>query len=304
MKIMSVPVNMDLPKATRDIERVKSDVAEFGYGIVEDVLPAETVKEIRGILAAEIEKDEKAGRIKESYTDRDAKNRRLAVLVDRHKCFRDLAEHPLALEMAEFILGPTYLQESYLLHGFSANVTRPGSKEMGIHSDMDFTRPYYPFPAMARVIWFLDDFDEEVGATRVVPKSHLIERGPLKDGSVKYETVPALGPAGSILVYDARLYHGTGANISTDRERAGLIAGYIQPCLRPSANFPMTLDPEAMKDASETLRLLLGYGTVTIGFDQPWRYAREDVAALAIGEKRTLLDKRAEARPESVRSVS
>lgn len=300
MTTISRPADVLLPSATRDPDRVKADVTEFGYGILEGVLSPEAAAQVRGVLSAEIEKEERAGRLRESYTDRDAKNRRLQVVVDRHRCFQELVEHPVALELAEHILGPTYLDESYLLHSLSANVTRPGSAAMGIHSDTDYTRPYFTFPSFARMMWFLDDFDEEVGATRVVPGSHRNDRGPVKYGSVTYESVPALGPAGSMLVFDGRLYHGTGANNSADRERAGLIAGYIQPCLRPMWNFPMILDPAAMAEASPRVRQLCGYGTVNLGFDQPWLYAREDVARLAVGATRQTEDMRKQVRPEGV----
>jgi ectoine hydroxylase-related dioxygenase (phytanoyl-CoA dioxygenase family) len=287
------------PVATPDWEQVKADLREFGYGIAKGVLSPEEVRTMRAILTREIEKDEQAGKIKESYTDRDAVNRRLSVLSDRHPVFRDLAEHPFALEMAAEILGPSYLNETFLLHGLSANVTRPGSSDMGIHGDTDFIRPYINAPLFARMIYFLDDFDEEVGATRVVPKSHIWGHLPLKDGSVKYESLPALGPAGSVLVYDGRLYHGTGANRSKDRERAGVIAGYVHSWMRPLVPFPMILDPKVMEGASERCRQLLGYGTVNMGFDLPWTQAPEEIAALTVGQKREITDMRREVRQDT-----
>ncbi|MDD3798139.1 MAG: phytanoyl-CoA dioxygenase family protein [Novosphingobium sp.] len=286
------------PVATTDREQVKADVKEFGYGIVKDALTPEQVRLMRSVLSAEIEQEERAGKIKESYTDRDAVNRRLSILMDRHECFRDLVDDEMAMEMARFILGPSYLDEPYLLHALSANVTRPGSRDMGVHGDTDYILPHLDAPLFARVIWFLDDFDEEVGATRVVPKSHLFGHLPVKDGSVKYETLPALGPAGSALIYDGRLYHGTGANTSKDRERAAVIAGYIHPWMRPLANYPMLLDPAAIEGSSVLCRQLLGYGRVNIGFEQPWRYAREDVAALSIGQTRTIEEMRRQVRQD------
>lgn len=287
-----------LPTATTDREQVKADVTKHGYGILKDALSPEQVRLMRSVLSREIEKEEKAGNVKESYTDRDATNRRLAILMDRHECFRDLVEDPMAMEMAQFILGPSYLNEPFLLHALSANVTRPGSRDMGIHGDTDYILPHYDAPLFARVIWFLDDFDEEVGATRVVPGSHRLGHLPIKDVSVRYESVAAEGPAGSALIYDGRLYHGTGANRSKDRERAGVIAGYIHPWMRPMGFFPLLLDPEMMKGASERCRQLLGYSTVNIGFDQPWKYAPAEIDALRVSHARPLEEMRHQVRQD------
>jgi ectoine hydroxylase-related dioxygenase (phytanoyl-CoA dioxygenase family) len=297
VQIMSLPKG-PFPTATTDRDQVKADVAKFGYGIVKDALTPEQVRSMRAVLSAEIEKEEKAGNIKESYTDRDSANRRLSILMDRHPCFRDLVEDPMALDMASFILGPSYLNEPFLLHGLSANVTRPGSRDMGIHGDTDYILPHYDAPLFARVIWFLDDFDEEVGATRVVPGSHRLGHLPVKDGSVRYESVAAEGPAGSALIYDGRLYHGTGANSSKDRERAGVIAGYIHPWMRPMAFYPLLLNPEMMAGASERTRQLLGYSTVNMGFDLPWKYAPRDIEALRIGQRRSTEDLRKQVRQD------
>jgi ectoine hydroxylase-related dioxygenase (phytanoyl-CoA dioxygenase family) len=299
VEVVKLAVTKNLPKPTKNVDRVKADIAEFGYGILQDVLSPGEAREIRGVLSAEIEKEERAGALRESYTDRDAKNRRLRVIADRHKWFQDLLEHPVALALARHMLGPTYLDESYLVHSWGANVTRPGSTDMGIHGDQDYVIPYLNLSLQSRQIWCLDDFDDEVGATRMVPKSHLWGHNPIKDGTVVYESVPAEAPAGSLLVYDNRTYHGTGANRSTSRERPALIAGYTPPHLRPMVYWPSVLNPAAMKSASETVRLLLGYGRVTLGFDQPWLHALPEVEALSIGDRRTIEEKRGAVRPKN-----
>jgi len=286
------------PNPTTDLAQVKADIDEFGYGIVKDALNQQEVDTLSAVISAEIEKEEKAGNLKESYTDRDNTNRRVNVLMDRHKCFLNLVDHPLAMEMASWFLGTSYLNESFLLHGLSANVTYPGCKDMGVHGDTDNLLPHINVPVHLRVIWCIDDFDEEVGATRVVPKSHLLGKYPEKDGSVKYETLAAVAPAGSALIYDGRLYHGTGANNSKDRQRAAIISGYIQPWMRPLACYPMILNPEAIAGASERCREILGYGTVHLGFDQPWRHATKEVTALTIGQKRSIEEMRAEVRQD------
>lgn len=295
MKIIPV-IEGPLPVPTTNREQVKTDVREFGYGIVLDALTQLEVQRLKLQLSAEIEKDEKVGNIKESYTDRDSVNRRIHILMERHECFLALVEHPIAMEMAESMLGPSYLNEPFLLHELSANVTRPGSRDMGLHADTDFIIPYCDIPLFTRIIWAVDDFDEEVGATRVVPKSHHFGHFIEKDGSVHYESVPVEAPAGSAIIYDGRLYHGTGVNRSKDRERAAIISGYVPPWIQPMTSYPMVLNPKVLKGASERCRQLLGYGTVNMGFDYPWKYARENVAALAIGQKRTIEEMRREVR--------
>tara|TARA_B110000444_G_C18792323_1_gene573080 strand:+ start:590 stop:1483 length:894 start_codon:yes stop_codon:yes gene_type:complete len=290
--------NGPFSKPTTDLGQVKADITEQGYGIVTGVLSQQEIETIRAVIATEIEKEEKSGDIKESYTDRDNTNRRLNILVDRHECFLHLVDHPLAIEMASWFLGPSYLEESFLLHGLSANVTYPGCRDMGVHGDTDNVLPHVNVPVHLRMIWYIDDFDEDVGATRVVPRSHLFGKYPEKDGSLKYETVAAVAPAGSVLIYDGRLYHGTGANISKNRQRAAIISGYIQPWMRPLACYPMILNPKAIATASEQCRQILGYGTVHLGFDQPWRHSTEEVTSLTIGQKRTINEMRAEIRQD------
>lgn len=115
-------------------------------------------------------------------------------------------------------------------------------------------------PNQSRFIWFLDEFAEESGATRVVPGSHLWNPETDSSGATSYESVPAEAPAGSLLIYTDMLLHGTGANISTNRERASINFGLTPPWCRPSINFPLVLDPEvialAISDLGERRRIV------------------------------------------------
>ena len=97
-------------------------------------------------------------------------------------------------------------------------------------------------------------------------------------GASYYESVPAEPPAGSLIVYSDMLLHGTGANVSDNMERAGVIVGYCPPWCRPMINFPLALDADVMRETSSTLRQLLGYSSVSIGFDEQWEGAQETTA--------------------------
>ncbi len=283
-KVVPVDFTGSLPRPTRDLDQVRADLGQAGYAILEGALTLEEVCEARQVLVDEIAREEAIdeNRVRRFFTDPDDKNRRLSRLPDRHKWFRDFLENPVALELTKYILGPTLLNESYLVHSYGANVTRPGSGEQFIHLDrgMDFHDQRKAL--QSRFIWCLDPFDEEVGATRVVPGSHLWNERIDMTGATFYESVPAEAPVGSLIIYSDMLLHGTGANRSKDRERAAVIVGYCPPWCRPMINFPLVLDSKVMKGSSRTLRQLLGYSSVSIGFDEQWESASQELRNLCV----------------------
>ena len=282
-KTVPLDPNLVLPKPTSDLETAKADLKRAGYAILTDVFPEEVVRTARQVLADEIKREEAIdqSRVSKFFVDPDAKNRRLNRLPDRHEVFRQILEHPVVLELTKHILGPTVLDESYLVHSVDANVTRPGSGAQFIHLDASNGVGHIT-PNQSRFIWCLDEFAEENGATRVVPGSHLWNAEIDPSGATSYESVPAEAPAGSLIIYTDMLLHGTGANISTNRERASINFGMTLPWCRPSINFPLVLDPEVMKNTSQTLRQLLGYSSVMNGGDYPWENAPESIRSLCV----------------------
>jgi len=283
-KVVPVDFAGPLPQPTRSIEQVRADLDCAGYAIMTDVLTQDEARAARQILVDEIAREEAIdkNRVSKFFTDPDDKNRRLSRLPNRHRVFRDFLEHPVALELTKYILGPTLMNESYLVHSYGANVTRPGSAEQFIHLDRGMDFHGMTKPLQSRFIWCLDPFDAENGATRVVPGSHLWNDRVDMTGATFYESVPAEAPPGSLLIYSDMLLHGTGANVSADRERAAVIVGYCPPWCRPMINFPLVLDSEVMQGTSQTLRQLLGYSSVSIGFDEQWEGVGESLRNLTV----------------------
>ncbi|KFG88322.1 Phytanoyl-CoA dioxygenase [Sphingobium herbicidovorans NBRC 16415] len=280
------PLEFDgpLPRPTTDRDQIRADLDRAGYAIAADVFTRDKAREMRDFLAAEIARDEAIDeeRVRRFYTDTDDLNRRMSgtELVNRHPFFRDILEHELPLQITRELLGPQTLNESYLVHSYGANVTRPGSAQQAIHRDRSGAVPLSAGAAQTRFIWCLDDFVEENGATRVVPGSHR-DTEP-QSWTVQYESVPAEAPAGSVLIYTDLLLHGTGPNTSSNLERAGVIVGYCPPWWKPMINFPMTTNPAVLKDSSKVLRQLLGYSSVSVGFEEAWTYAPQAVKDLIV----------------------
>jgi len=113
------------------------------------------------------------------------------------------------------------------------------------------------------VAWCLDDFTEANGATRFVPGSHKLNRLPAPDELP--DTAAMVAPAGSIVVFESRVWHRTGNNVTANERRAGAFAWYTKPIYRTQENWFLSLRPEVRQFAGEDALVLLGYKTEGLG---------------------------------------
>jgi ectoine hydroxylase-related dioxygenase (phytanoyl-CoA dioxygenase family) len=69
-------------------------------------------------------------------------------------------------------------------------------------------------------------------------------------------------PAGSVLLFAGRLWHGAGANTST-RPRLGVVIDYVQPWLRSCDAHAISADPAEARLLPQRLQELLGFNQPT-----------------------------------------
>jgi ectoine hydroxylase-related dioxygenase (phytanoyl-CoA dioxygenase family) len=208
-------------------------------------------------------------------------NQRVFMLIDKGKVFHDLITHPLIDELVGHVLG-----EDFLLSTMSANIVRSGCVRMGLHTDQwwmpqparpdaqhrrasAITRhgaPEFITPdkslgiaplVVATAVWMLTDFTRQNGATELVPGTHLSGAYPAKDGQERYDIVQPQAPAGTLMVFDGRLWHGNGAN-SGGSERLGILCTFCAPQFRQQENM-MVGSRLAWDELSPKLRARLGY---------------------------------------------
>ena len=258
----SAPVAPVLPAPTRDLAQGLRNIAELGLTIVPEVLTGEALARARDALYRAAESDRARGREQKFGLDyaHDDTNQRVWNVLSRDPVFEDMAAHPVAVDYVKGVLGwPA------LLGNISANITGPGGGEMVLHADQIFVpEPWPAEPQGLNVAWCLDDFTEANGATRFAPGSHRLNRSPgAGDGDVA--TVPIEAPAGSVLVFESRVWHKTGFNSTRSEQRAGVFAWYTRPIYRTQENWFLSLKPEVRQFASEEMLVLLGYKTVGLG---------------------------------------
>ena len=209
-------------------------------------------------------------------------NQRLWMLVNKGRVFRDLVVHPFMTDLVAALLG-----RDFLLSTLSGNIAKPGGQVMGLHTDQwwmprPLPRGHAPVapgdmrrgefdglddgdagraiaaPAACNVMYFLNDFTEANGGTRLVPCSHLTGQQPPPDVPHSVPSLAAAGPAGTAVLFDGRVWHGTGAN-GSNGPRLGLLATYCGPQFRPQENYTLGIDPAVYAEASDELLARLGF---------------------------------------------
>jgi hypothetical protein len=248
---------MSLPTRIEALEPALKALEVQGFSVIPDVLSEQEVARVRSrvIEVARFERD--AGIDHDPKWEDGPRNQRIFGLLNKGIEFAALAEHPLALALMEHLLDPMFLISS-----ITANITGPGGHPMYLHYDQDYVPgPWPPFPLVANIIWMLDDFTEENGATRFIPGSHREDHGEWTPESVSRrngETVAAEGRAGSLVCLDGRVLHQTGANSTADQLRHGIVAYYCQPWIRQQENASLSILPEVWPTLSPTLRGMVG----------------------------------------------
>jgi hypothetical protein len=238
---------------------VAEALREAGCAIVERLVARALLDQVRTELqpyldATPVGPDDFAGR----------RTRRTGGLVARSPTFRDLVVHPLVLDAVRGVLGHA---TSFQLHLTQVIAIGPGEAAQMVHRDQ-WAFDFFPFPrgyeVQCNTIWAMSDFTAENGATRLIAGSHRFED---RREFGETDTEPAEMPAGSVLFYTGSLYHGAGANRSSDT-RVGLNVTYSVSWLRQEENQYLSVPAAIARELPEPLLRLMGYarGAYALGY--------------------------------------
>ncbi len=269
---------MPIPRlpSTASGEEVAAALAAEGCAVVERVVPPSVLDQARAELQPWLEgtpvgSDDFSGR----------RTRRTGGLIARSPTCRDLIMHPLVLDAVGKVLSHV---TSFQLHLTQVIAIGPNEPAQTIHRDQ-WAFDFFPFPAdydvQCNTIWAMNDFTEENGATRLIPGSHkLADRLEMTAD----QTVPGEMPAGSVLFYTGKIYHGGGANRS-DHTRYGLNITYAVSWVRQEENQYLAVPHDVARTLPEPLLRLMGYsrGAYALGYVDDLR----DPLAVLLGREVT-----------------
>jgi hypothetical protein len=151
----------------------------------------------------------------------------------------------------------SYFQGRYILNSFGGSINLQGRENyfQRIHRDI---RSYSDrTPLLLNTLVMLDDFTRDNGATYLLTGGHRHAVRP-SDDEFYANATQAVGPAGSILVFNSNLWHAGGRNL-TDRPRRSLTPMYCRPFIKPQFDYPRALGYDDGASFTPYVRQVVGY---------------------------------------------
>lgn len=251
--------------------KINKDALDFfnknGFVVLSDQLKknelAQIKKEIINISLYEKEHD--IGFFYGANYDKDKTYtlQRIWNLLSKGEIFRELIQKELLLKWMDKIFDRNTTHDKYYLSSFQANILFPSAPAQHLHIDTPVPEPLPPWIVKANSIWAISEFNSMNGATEVVPKSHKIDRKPIRDSKLDMRNkIKVIAEEGSVILTHGALWHNSGQNNSNEI-RYGLLGSFAASYAREISteeDILRSMNGEMVKSIPEKLfRLLGGY---------------------------------------------
>lgn len=243
-----------------EIGKIIQGIKDDGYALIEGVLTPKECEMYKSFLIEDMEKYSGSHANIQNSDEKGLHNRTNEKVVfnlhNKRLEYYNLLGHPIILDVMDTILkeGSYQNKQPYYLYNNSARSPLQGTEQQ-LHIDSRF--PGTKYVLIANVLWMLDDFTEKSGATRVVPQSH--KSGEFAEDGKKYPNeMLVTAPRGSLLIFDASLWHGSSYK-HTPEDRWALTLGYARSFRKPVFDYMQNTPPEIYNNLTDQQKDLLGF---------------------------------------------
>jgi ectoine hydroxylase-related dioxygenase (phytanoyl-CoA dioxygenase family) len=249
-----------------DHDAAAEEIRNIGYTVIDSGFSPEELQAVRdrseAVYARQVRE---CGGEDNLVRMKDASVARCVLSYDDH--FVRLAAHPGLLGLLARLLG-----ENFILLGQNAIINRADRQhdQLTWHRDLTYQHFVSSRPLAISALYCVDDFAERTGATVVLPASHKVEAFPSPQYVAKHQRCVE-AKAGSIIVFDAMLYHRGGRNTS-GRTRLGINHIFVLPLFKQQIDLPTALGGKFRDDL--VLGRLLGYESATAASAYHWRKSK------------------------------
>jgi ectoine hydroxylase-related dioxygenase (phytanoyl-CoA dioxygenase family) len=261
-----------LPQLTKDIRQMRKDLFDWGYCLIEEGMSKTQYMNIKQRILEQAEGERLAG-----IEQLTPSGQYVNTLINKGSFFGlCIEQHPDAVQAGPLIeqLIDETLGKGWICHSFLSNGADPGGYPQGLHMDQGPLLPWITTeaPALVNTMYILEDVNEINGGTLVIPGSHRILAAAGSGGTVGElpPTINLEAPGGTIMVFDGRLLHGTGANRSDQRRFVATMSN-VKAWMRTQENWVLSVRSEVLESASPKLLHRIGlqalvYGATVEGF--------------------------------------
>ena len=249
----------------KNFSYVKNELFKKGYCIVENYLNStkcqKIIKEIESINNSNIKKQfvYKRNLERGQITIRD-------LVLIKPKSFLNLIDKKFILKVLSKVFDDKFILENIMASN-SINVKNKYSAKIHCDSLLSTTNPRNSTDVV--VMYCLDDFDKNNGATKVWPGSHLSDIRPhidinnIKKKIKKFKYIKA--KKGSIVFFLGQTWHQIGKNLNSKR-RWSVIVHYRRWWMKPSTDFTKC-GSAIYKKLNKTQKELFGFNSISPKFN-------------------------------------
>jgi ectoine hydroxylase-related dioxygenase (phytanoyl-CoA dioxygenase family) len=236
-----------------------------GYTVVEGVLDTDLIDLTRDLMY--IVKERILCEVGEQRLSAAGELGVLRLMMKYEPHFLAFLEIPELLEVVDRTLSNTailHLQNGFILPSFSP-ISTPEVFQNAFHQD--FPRILSGYLASVNVMFAIDPFTRDNGATLVVPGTH--QRVEKPDPSyLLRNAVPVECDSGSMLVFDSTLWHAAGRNIS-GKDRLAINHQFTRSFFKQQIDYVRALgDALILEQIPRTQQLLGWYSRVVSNLDE------------------------------------
>lgn len=230
-----------------DSDKFLEEFRSEGYSILHGVLSAEYIDRAKKELEAALRSEEAYHKGK-NYPDYG-----MVLLCSLYGgAFLDLFDNQALMAPINAVLGQGSIVYAYTSSSMPPKGTNYSRR---IHVDCPRVIPGYVTNVGATIL--LDDFTEENGATYFLPRSQ--ERLDSPTEQEFYAGARRLvAPAGSVWVFNARVWHAGGDN-QTARWRHALTLNMCRPYMKQRIDIPRAMEKTDLSGVSDVVRQKLGF---------------------------------------------
>jgi ectoine hydroxylase-related dioxygenase (phytanoyl-CoA dioxygenase family) len=152
-----------------------------------------------------------------------------------------------------------YFASKFILNSFGGAINTKGrtSYAQRVHRDI---RSYSgDMPLLLNTLVMLDEFTPENGATWLMSGSHKAPEKP-SDETFRAGAEQAVGPAGSILIFNSNVWH-AGGNNQTDRPRRSVTPMFCKPFIKQQFDYPRAVGYDRVDEFRPHVRQVIGYNS-------------------------------------------